>query len=352
MTFFGGCCPVFRNGRIHGQCGAVTRKLPHLGRSQKLADSLHHSAGIVATSSLTPLVELFGEVGGGLPGKRRVGGPKTLPVGAVATAACGKAACRITARPERRDSRTESGRVAPSKRRIIERHRRLGIGVQLLGDPAHLLMPPTAIGISDHLPLEIAGIEPGQPRRVGTVASAIEAMTSGASVCGAGSAPAERDQFARRLEAVAGGGFGRGASADHEQRDKKKAAGHGAATRAVAIWFLPMLLLAACKPPPEQRMQMPQADAAHGKRIIERVGCASCHGIAGIDWPKGKVGPPLNGLSERALIAGRLPNRPDVLAAYIRDAPALVPNSGMPAMPVSETEARDIAAYLYEQGNQ
>ena len=59
-----------------------------------------------------------------------------------------------------------------------------------------------------------------------------------------------------------------------------------------------------------------------------------------------------NGLSERALIAGRLPNRPDVLAAYIRDAPSLVPSSGMPAMPVSETEARDIAAYLYEQGSQ
>ena len=42
--------------------------------------------------------------------------------------------------------------------------------------------------------------------------------------------------------------------------------------------------------------------------------------------------------------------RPEVLAAYIRDAPALVPGSGMPAMPVTEAEARDVAAYLYEQG--
>ena len=50
------------------------------------------------------------------------------------------------------------------------------------------------------------------------------------------------------------------------------------------------------------------------------------------------------------MIAGRLPNRPDVLSAYIRNAPALVPNSAMPAMPVSEAESRDIAAYLYEQG--
>ncbi len=95
---------------------------------------------------------------------------------------------------------------------------------------------------------------------------------------------------------------------------------------------------------------MPQASAAHGKAVIERVGCGSCHLIPGVRWPQGKVGPALDGLAQRALIAGKLPNEPDVLAAYIRNAPALVPGSGMPAMPVSEAEARDIAAYLYEQG--
>ncbi|WP_300975275.1 c-type cytochrome [Sphingomonas sp. LHG3406-1] len=116
--------------------------------------------------------------------------------------------------------------------------------------------------------------------------------------------------------------------------------------------MFPLLILglAACKPPPEQRQFMPQASAAHGKAVIERVGCGSCHLIPGVRWPQGKVGPALDGLAQRALIAGKLPNEPDVLAAYIRNAPALVPGSGMPAMPVSEAEARDIAAYLYEQG--
>lgn len=95
---------------------------------------------------------------------------------------------------------------------------------------------------------------------------------------------------------------------------------------------------------------MPMADAAAGRAAIKRVGCGSCHTIAGIDWPQGQVGPKLDGFADRALIAGRLPNRPDVLAAYIRNAPALVPGSGMPAMPVSEAESRDIAFYLYEQG--
>lgn len=97
---------------------------------------------------------------------------------------------------------------------------------------------------------------------------------------------------------------------------------------------------------------MPGANAAHGRALIDRAGCGSCHSIPGVRWPQGKVGPSLDGLAGRGLIAGRLPNRPDVLAAYIQNAPALVPGSAMPSMPVTQSEARDIAAYLYEQGAQ
>jgi cytochrome c2 len=96
---------------------------------------------------------------------------------------------------------------------------------------------------------------------------------------------------------------------------------------------------------------MPLADAAAGKEAIERTGCASCHTIVGVAWPEGKVGPRLEGLADRAIIAGRIPNTPENMAAFIRDAPALVPDSTMPAMPVSEREARDIAAYLYQPGH-
>lgn len=96
---------------------------------------------------------------------------------------------------------------------------------------------------------------------------------------------------------------------------------------------------------------MPLADAGRGKAAIERVGCASCHTIDGIDWPRGQSGPRLSEFADRGLIAGRLPNRPEVLADFVRDAPSLVPGSAMPAMPVSEGEARDIAAYLYQTGS-
>ncbi len=107
-----------------------------------------------------------------------------------------------------------------------------------------------------------------------------------------------------------------------------------------------MLGLAACGAAPVDR-DLPAADAvARGKDAIVEAGCASCHAIPGISWPRGRVGPPLDDFGDRALIAGRFPNRPDILAAFLRDAPALVPESAMPPMPLTEGEARDAAAYL------
>ena len=34
-------------------------------------------------------------------------------------------------------------------------------------------------------------------------------------------------------------------------------------------------------------------------------------------------------------------------AAFVRDAPRLVPGTTMPALPLSERESHDVAAYLY-----
>jgi len=115
---------------------------------------------------------------------------------------------------------------------------------------------------------------------------------------------------------------------------------------------IPLLLLgAACKPPPDERQELPLANPARGKQAIERVGCAACHSIEGISWPKGQSAPELRGLGCRAMIAGRIPNRPDLLAAFVRNAPSLVPGTTMPPMPLTEQESRDVAAYLYEIGD-
>lgn len=107
-----------------------------------------------------------------------------------------------------------------------------------------------------------------------------------------------------------------------------------------------LLLMTACDPSP---VEPPLADAAaiaRGKAIAERLGCGACHDLPGIAWPKGLVGPPLRGFGDRQLIAGRLPNELPQLTAFVRDAPAAVPGSGMPAVPMTAQEARDIAAWL------
>ena len=111
-----------------------------------------------------------------------------------------------------------------------------------------------------------------------------------------------------------------------------------------------LLFVTACQPPPAERMAVDRLAAKRGLQAIERVQCAACHDIPGVDWPKGRTGPSLHELGERGAIAATLPNRPDVLAAFVRNAPSVKPGSPMPPMPVSEREAHDIAAYLIEAG--
>jgi len=106
-------------------------------------------------------------------------------------------------------------------------------------------------------------------------------------------------------------------------------------------------LLSACKQPPDPRYS-PEADTSHaGLLAIERSGCGACHEIPGVDWPRGRLGPSLVGFDDIGLIAGAVPNTAQNLAAFVRNAPAVKPGSTMPPVPLTEEEARAIAAYLY-----
>ncbi|MFN3814964.1 c-type cytochrome [Brevundimonas sp.] len=108
------------------------------------------------------------------------------------------------------------------------------------------------------------------------------------------------------------------------------------------------LALAACSGAVDSPARsVPSGDPEHGLEVMARVGCGSCHAIPGIDWPRGQVGPSLDGMGRRALIGSGLPNRPETLIPYLVDAPSVDEGSPMPSMPISEEEARDIAAYLY-----
>ena len=108
-----------------------------------------------------------------------------------------------------------------------------------------------------------------------------------------------------------------------------------------------IVLLAACADKRQQPRDVTGADAAAGLAVIERLGCAACHQIPGVDWPQGTVGGSLDGFADRSMIAGRFSNQPDILATWIRNAPSMSPTTGMPAMPMTSAEARDVAAYLY-----
>lgn len=88
-------------------------------------------------------------------------------------------------------------------------------------------------------------------------------------------------------------------------------------------------------------------DPSNGLELIRTHGCAACHSIPGVAWPQGRTGGSLAGVGARPLIAGRLPNQPEIMTAFVRDAPSLLPDGGMPSMPLTEAQARDVAAYLY-----
>lgn len=107
------------------------------------------------------------------------------------------------------------------------------------------------------------------------------------------------------------------------------------------------LAVAGCADPGPPPRTIAGADPARGLEAMRRVGCGACHVIPGLDWPRGRTGPSLEGFGRGPLIAGRLPNRPEVLTAFLIDAPSLAPGTAMPPMPVTPAEARDMAAYLY-----
>jgi cytochrome c1 len=115
--------------------------------------------------------------------------------------------------------------------------------------------------------------------------------------------------------------------------------------------LLPLLLLLGCDEgqvvPTSQRVA--GGDPERGRSVLAdyRYGCGSCHSIPGVKGARGTVGPPLHGMGVRAYVAGRLPNEPGNLVAWILNPRRFDPESAMPATGITEAEAQDVAAYLY-----
>lgn len=87
-------------------------------------------------------------------------------------------------------------------------------------------------------------------------------------------------------------------------------------------------------------------DSESGRELVADLGCGACHIVPGIRAADGTVGPSLAGFGHRNFVAGTLTNDPATVAAFVRDAPSFIPTTAMPAMPLSEAQAIDIAAFL------
>ena len=117
----------------------------------------------------------------------------------------------------------------------------------------------------------------------------------------------------------------------------------------LAAALTPLLLVAGCRggretPPAEI---VPGGSPGAGARLIASYRCGACHTIPGIRGADGLVGPPLTLFAHRTYVGGELPNTPPHLIRWIRDPPAVEPGTAMPALGLSEQQARDVAAYLY-----
>jgi len=110
--------------------------------------------------------------------------------------------------------------------------------------------------------------------------------------------------------------------------------------------------LAGCgdDPGPPSHLRVAGAQPEQGRALIHAYGCGTCHTIDGVRGARGTVGPPLDDYAKRNLVAGILPNTPQALIAWLINPVALDPQTGMPAMGISEGEARHMAAYLYTLG--
>jgi hypothetical protein len=355
-----GCCPTWKARRRKTR--RINRHRAHLGRRKPAADRPHLAERIIVPLARAPCGKLGLEIGGGLASERRV---RRIAFAVRAVTACAghKIARGITAKIETRAFRI--GFCGIVRRRgaggIIGRDlRAVGVG-QFERDRAHQRMVAPPVGIIVELAVEITGVEPGEARAGAPVAFAAQTMTGETCGFGAGVAAAERQRLAGGAKAVV---MGRRVASHQREEEKKGSGAHLAGTIVGVRWFPKhgargcrmiwkggfagsmLLMLTACNPAP---VEAPLADAsaiARGKSAAERLGCGACHDIPGIDWPKGNVGPPLAAFGKRRLIAGRLPNDLPLLAAFIRDAPATVPGSAMPAMPIAGREAQDIAAWL------
>lgn len=99
-------------------------------------------------------------------------------------------------------------------------------------------------------------------------------------------------------------------------------------------------------PTPPGSVATGPVDAERGRVALHQHACSACHVIPGVTGGQVHVGPALDGIGKRRLIAGTLPNTPQNMARWIMHTQQVKPGTAMPQLGVGEREAREMAAYL------
>src|SRR5256714_1316578 len=97
----------------------------------------------------------------------------------------------------------------------------------------------------------------------------------------------------------------------------------------------------------QEAMRLTGGNPSRGKELVGYYGCNACHTITDVAGPRGKAGPPLDGVAERGFLAGELPNTSQNMQRWIREPHSVEPKTAMPDMGVTEQDAKDITAFLY-----
>lgn len=88
-------------------------------------------------------------------------------------------------------------------------------------------------------------------------------------------------------------------------------------------------------------------DPERGRLLVQQYQCAACHFIPEVQGVGGDAGPTLEHMGRLSYIAGSIPNQPENMIRFLQNPPAVKPGTLMPALGISEDEARHMAAFMY-----
>jgi cytochrome c2 len=96
----------------------------------------------------------------------------------------------------------------------------------------------------------------------------------------------------------------------------------------------------------ESGSQVERGDPQRGRLLVQQYQCAACHFIPEVQGANGDAGPSLQHMGRLSYIAGSIPNTPENMIRFLQNPPALKPGTLMPALGISEEEARHMAAFM------